>query len=249
MHSTEQFLLSRRPPPQGCFSHDGHKQIKGNRDFVKFPSCAKQWILTSFSPFPEVPNCCCRVFFSPLENAKSSQKAVMKKYPREVWWRFFFTDFSSNIVSFLPPLSTLQTQSSAYWCKRKNPHWPHVALDHAPIPGPFVFISELTGALKYPARGALKVPSTALMPRVSFQWNCIVWTQDNILPSIHTIMNSFDFQCTVITMNLLDIECHILSPVRHFIVMHGSISLTMPGFFQNPLSTFHTHPLLSPGEQ
>lgn len=34
-------------------------------------------------------------------------------------------------------------------------------------------------------------------------------------------------------MNLLDIECHILSQVQHFIVMHSSVSLTIPGFFQN----------------
>lgn len=114
-----------------------------------------------------------------------ARKLLWKNTQGKCDGEFFFTDFSSNIVSFLPPLSTLQTGSSAYWCKRKSPHWPHVALDFAPIPGPFVFISELTAALKNPVSGAPKVPSTALMAGVSFQWNCIVWTQDNILPSTH----------------------------------------------------------------
>lgn len=77
MHTTEQFLLSRAPS-QDCFAHDGHKQIKGNRDFIKFSSCAKQWIWTSFCPFPAVASCCCRAF-SPLYRMLNPARKLLWK--------------------------------------------------------------------------------------------------------------------------------------------------------------------------
>lgn len=129
---------------------------------------------------------CFFFFFFPLcRMLNPARKLLQKNTQGKCDGEFFFTDFSSNIVSFLPPLSTLRTRSSAHWCQRKNSHWPHAALDHDSVPGPFVFINELTEVLKNPVRTALKVPSTALTAGVSCQWNCIVWIQDNILTSIY----------------------------------------------------------------
>lgn len=158
------------------------------RDCIKSILLCLTIIFNIFLPFSRSSKlllCWFGFFFSLYGVLNPARKLLWKNTQGKCDGEFLFTDFSSNIVSFLPPLSTLQTQSSAHWCQRKNPHWPHAALDHASSPEPFVFISELTGALKNPVSGALEVPSTALMAGVSFQCNCVVWIQDNILPSIY----------------------------------------------------------------